>query len=880
MPSIDTLTNAVGKALPELKAFNQREQWRKDPERWAKEVTKAFLWSKQREIALSVRDNPRTAVRSSNNAGKTMIAGLIGAWFIATNDPHDTIVVCTAPAFAQIKTNLFYEFGKNIRLARENNADLPGYITVGQNIAEWKLSDGTQLAIGRRPPDKDAATSFIGIHRANVLVILDEAGGTPPELFNLAERITTTGNARILAIGNPDRLGSEFHKMFKDGSDWTQIHINGLETPNFTKDRVAPYPVLREYMESNNFPYSTEEFPDDLRQYMLQPKWVDRQLRVLPPGDARWKIWILGEFPDTDDMVFFPESVINRALEADIEDDSDIPLILGVDLARFGCFDDQTELLTSEGWKPFEQVTGREQVLSLNPDTLVSEWAPITKVHKYPFEGELNVYERRSANFAVTDNHNFYSAPGIGNNWKIRRFDQLPQEFRIAGMNTWKGHHESTTSFTTIVPQYHGGERRHDLSFDSLDWAKFLGWFVSEGNVYTEKRKNGRNRILIAQNPGRKADEIAELLTRMGIKYSYKKYPHGPCGQFEFTSRSVGDWLIDNCGVGASNKRIPESIKEATPAIIDAFLTAFVSGDGTIGAMGQRTYITSSRKLADDIQEVLFKVGRAGKISPANIAGSTFEIDGRTITRLHDTYHIYERRTPTHKRIDKRNVKKVPYSGFVYCVSTPYKTIAVRRRGVPMWSGNSDSSVIYTNRGGRIRKHSEWSKTNAVESANRVHQAATELGAKYVNIDASGLGGPIIDNILTMGGKYSVVQMNGAGSSPDPRRWLNARAWWYDGLREKMTAGEIDMDLDDKELLDEARDINAEFTDRGAIKVEGKKDLKARTGGSPDHLDATVYASYNPEDNVSTPKKERQYQDPSDIIGDIPNYLRLMTDWA
>jgi len=346
----------------------------------------------------------------------------------------------------------------------------------------------------------------MGIHRANVLVIIDEAGGTPPELFTLAERITTTGNAKILAIGNPDRRSSDFHRMFSEDSDWNQIHISGYDTPNFTN----------------------EPFPDELRKYMLQPAWVERQRRVWGENDPRFQVSVLGEFPDSDDSVFFPQSIIDKSYDTTIEDDLEVPLILGVDLARFG----------------------------------------------------------------------------------------------------------------------------------------------------------------------------------------------------------------------------------------------------------------------------------------------------------------------------------------------------------------DDSSVVYTNRGGRIRKYAKWSKATAVESANRVHTIARELDARYVNIDAGGLGGPVIDILMTMGGPYSIVAMDGGSASPDPRRWLNARAWWYDSLREKMTLREIDLDIEDEDLRSQMSDINMEFTPRGSIKVESKKDLKARTGGSPDDLDAVVYASYNPDENILAPSKQILYQDPSDIIGEMPSYLTLMTDWA
>ena len=92
---------------------------------------------------------------------------------------------------------------------------LPGKITTSGNVAEWR--DGaSQLAQGRKPATGEIITTFQGIHRKNVLFIIDEAGGMPADMFVAAERMTTNANAKILAVGNPDRRGSEFYKLFYD----------------------------------------------------------------------------------------------------------------------------------------------------------------------------------------------------------------------------------------------------------------------------------------------------------------------------------------------------------------------------------------------------------------------------------------------------------------------------------------------------------------------------------------------------------------------------------------------------------------------------------------------------------------------------------------
>lgn len=191
---------------------------------------------------------------------------------------------------------------------------------------------------------------------------------------------------------------------------------------------------------------------------------------------------------------------------------------------------------------------------------------------------------------------------------------------------------------------------------------------------------------------------ITDLLERMGLKFTFEKDKT----EIKIYNQSLAQHLEIECGISASNKRVPRYIKESEPYVMTKFLESFRLGDGTKGSLGQTTYMTSSKLLADDLQEMLCKLGLAGKISPKNYAGTSFVIEGRKATRRYDTYSIYERSKVSlsegnrnrDSEILKSKVKRVPYNGTVYCVSTPLRTIMVRRNGCPMWSGNSDETIL------------------------------------------------------------------------------------------------------------------------------------------------------------------------------------------
>jgi hypothetical protein len=177
-----------------------------------------------------------------------------------------------------------------------------------------------------------------------------------------------------------------------------------------------------------------------------------------------------------------------------------------------------------------------------------------------------------------------------------------------------------------------------------------------------------------------------------------------------------------------------------------------------------------------------------------------------------------------------------------------------------------------------LRHFSTWTKANAVESANRIHEAAIALGAHEVRVDGTGLGAPVVDMLAAMAGNhYTVISIVGGAASPDNTRWLNARAYGYDNLREKMMLNQLDIDIDDKTLLDEMMVIKYKFSPKGAIQIESKDDMRGRGLKSPDRLDAAMYASLNLQYLTEGPYKGMQsgdkiYQDPSSLDAQFPFY--------
>lgn len=283
------------------------KKWVSDPVGFVVNELLGFLWSKQREIVESVRDNRRTAVPSCHDVGKTYVAAVVGAWWIATHEPGQAFVVTLAPTFHQVKALLWRELNRLHAAGR-----LPGQMIQ----TEWRL--GNELvAFGRSPADTDP-TAVQGIHARYVLVIYDEAGGVARAIKDAGDSLIANDDSRELAIGNPDDPTTWFKEACDPGSGYNVINLDAMESPNF----------------------SGEDVPDWLRPLLIGPTWVKEKKKSWGENSPIYISKVRGQFPEqaSDSLVPLADlkAAVARGLELEGQIGEGLPNELGVDVARFG----------------------------------------------------------------------------------------------------------------------------------------------------------------------------------------------------------------------------------------------------------------------------------------------------------------------------------------------------------------------------------------------------------------------------------------------------------------------------------------------------------------------------------------------------------------
>jgi intein/homing endonuclease len=339
--------------------------------------------------------------------------------------------------------------------------------------------------------------------------------------------------------------------------------------------------------------------------------------------------------------------------------------IIGTD--NYDCYDELTEILTKEGWKKFKDISNDEVVATLKDGKLVYE--KITSKVEYGYKGDMCRVKSKSVDILTTPNHKFFvkSRKGVYKFKEIR--DNTILGDMIPATCEWKGIETDRIALTG------------NLIFKIEDWCAFIGIFLSEGSTF----KNHKTyRTIISQsnkaNP-EIVEEIKALLERMNLNYHYDGR------NFNIENKDLYNFCVrfGKC----DEKYIPRNLLELSPKYLTVLKDWLIKGDGHVQKGGHEIYYTTSKRLVDDFQELVIKLGLSGNIKIKDNDGGT--IDGRKINSEKTLYELYIRKGK-YKYFCKTGesyISKEFYDGKVYCVEVPSHVIKVRRNGCEVWCGNS-----------------------------------------------------------------------------------------------------------------------------------------------------------------------------------------------
>lgn len=391
---------------------------------------------------------------------------------------------------------------------------------------------------------------------------------------------------------------------------------------------------------------------------------------------------------------------VNDVLEA-----KDPAYFMGI--GHGNCYSADTEILTENGWKFFYNLDNNERVATLNQENDELEYQLPTKYIKSEYKGRMLSIDGNRINLMVTPNHRLYVSWPRGD--KARRFafmeaqdvgkvgsrlDKNTGKFISTG--TTAGHYlifkrsanwncETMQKFEIpsikkehTVPHY-GRIDRYERIMPSKeveidDWLRFFGIWIAEGSASLGRIK-GEYIISIAQNDDIKRSIIKTWVDKIGQQIGFSAWEEASnehSKAIKFKNKQIYTYLKQFGH--AKDKFIPKEIKMLPPDKLRIMFSAMVLGDGHISKRGKISYSTVSKKLIDDVQEIVMKMGMSGTVHKE--------------TKRQLLYKIGI--TDKDAGVSRRSWKWIDYDGSIYCVTVPNHAIYVRRNGKPCWCGNSD----------------------------------------------------------------------------------------------------------------------------------------------------------------------------------------------
>lgn len=359
------------------------------------------------------------------------------------------------------------------------------------------------------------------------------------------------------------------------------------------------------------------------------------------------------------------------------------------------CYDDQTEILTEDGWKFFKDLTDNDIVATLNPQTDSLEYAKPSLIFQKPYKGKMvQVEGSRKVDLVVTPDHKMYvSINKRANEWSdfnlVKVEDVVNKKVKYKRNCKWIGVEKDFFEIPPIEIHHnqHTSHTEPPIKIPMDVWLEFFGYWLAEGyaSKYTTTITQSANE--------EKQNKIKSIFDKMPFKYAYY------CDtDFSIRNKQLSSYLM-RFGK-AHQKCIPPGLKDLSPRQLKILLEAMMVGDGCSLENKTRWYLTTSSRLADDVQELLLKTGISGNIRVQTVESLLKydrSINGRKVHPRHNqqyTISFVLRNTPQVGYNPKQgrnaaNHKMIDYDGIVYCVEVPSHIVYVRRNGVPVWSGNT-----------------------------------------------------------------------------------------------------------------------------------------------------------------------------------------------
>ena len=357
------------------------------------------------------------------------------------------------------------------------------------------------------------------------------------------------------------------------------------------------------------------------------------------------------------------------------------------------CYDEKTRVLTRDGFKYFKELLYTDEVATLNLKTEELEYQRPEKIVRFRRQDKMVSLKGTFFDVCVTPDHKMVVKEDSDLRWNLIPFNKLiskgksdqmiiPDKYKTKKNCKWTNGKEMSIFKVPVLTNKKYPPKKNVITEISMDvFLEFLGWYLSEGSTYIAKRGYVNT---ITQVKEKYIPEIISCIKKMGYNiFKTKK-------DIIFSSREMC-YYLKQFGK-AKEKFIPKWAKNLSSRQIKILLNSLFKGDGSLYENGDWVkYTTTSKQLAEDVQECLLKIGMSGAVSTSDpTLKKPGKIDGRYIRGKLLQYTVSVNRERNEPSMYYAELKEIDYDGFVYCATVPNHAMLVERNGKVLFSGNTE----------------------------------------------------------------------------------------------------------------------------------------------------------------------------------------------
>jgi hypothetical protein len=252
----------------------------------------------------------RESIASGHGVGKSALTAWLVTFIMATRPfAQGTVTANTSP---QLETKTWAQIAKWSKMSLVSH-----WFNTTTGRGSMKMSSLTHpdsWFCSAQTCREENSEAFAGQHAANStsFYIFDESSAVPDKIAEVAEGGLTDGEPMFFKFGNPTRNTGHFHSTFH-----RYRHRWGNTTIDSRQVQVTNKELLQQWID---------DFGED-------SDFV--------------RVRVLGKFPKASSLQLIPTDVIHKAQQCEVADQAFQPIIVGVDVARFG--EDQSVVYIRRG---------------------------------------------------------------------------------------------------------------------------------------------------------------------------------------------------------------------------------------------------------------------------------------------------------------------------------------------------------------------------------------------------------------------------------------------------------------------------------------------------------------------------------------------------